>query len=322
MSTTARALCIAVYLSVSCSMVSAQDFPNKPVRIVVPGTPGNPSDIVARIIGPKLAEMWGQPVVFENRPGAGGTMGTAHVAKATPDGYTLLIAVGAFIASAALQPNLPYDPIKDFAGVAQLGFPASALVVSPAIGIKSVKELIAFGKAHPGKLLFGSAGAGGGSHLQGERVRLAAGIKAVHVGFKGQPEAIIEILTGRIHYGVITLAAAQPLLKDGRLLALGVNTPQRLAQLPDVPALAEFLPEFTRPESTNALLAPAQTPRPIVIKISKDVRRALESADIVDKFNAIGYSIMPSAPEEQDKIRRAQIEALTKLAIASGLRPK
>ncbi len=322
MNTVVKALFVAVYMAASGSMVSAQSFPNRPVRIVVPATPGNPSDIVARIIGPKLSEYWGQPVIFENRPGAGGTLGTVQVAKATPDGYTLLIAVGAFVASAALQPNLPYDPIKDFAGVAQLGFPASALVVSPAIGIKSVKELIAFGKAHPGKLFFASAGAGGGSHLQGERVRLTAGIKAVHVGFKGQPEAIIEVLAGRVHYGVFTYAAAHPLIKDGRLLALGVNTPQRLPQLPDTPALSEFLPEFKRPESTNALLAPAQTPRPIVDKISKDIGRALESADIIEKFNALGYAIMPSTPDEQDKIRRTQIEALTKWAIAIGLRPK
>jgi tripartite-type tricarboxylate transporter receptor subunit TctC len=322
MKTVVKVLLITVYLSVSGSMATAQGFPNRPVRIVVPATPGNPSDIVARIIGSKLAEIWGQPIVFENRSGACGTMGAAHVAKATPDGYTLLIAVGAFIASAALQPNLPYDPIKDFAGVAQLGFPASALVVSPAIGIKSVTELIAFGKAHPGKMFFGSAGAGGGSHLQGERVRLAAGIKAVHVGFKGQPEAMIEVLAGRVHYGVFTYGAVHPLIKDGRLLALGVNTPQRLPQLPDVPALSESLPEFKRPETTNALLAPAQTPRPIVDKISKDIKRVLESADIIEKFNAISYAILPSTPEEQDKIRRNQIEVLTKLAIASGLRSK
>ena len=322
MSIDLRALFIAVYLSVSGSMVSAQGFPTKPVRIVVPGTPGNPSDIIARILGPKLSEYWGQPVVFENRPGAGGTLGTAQVAKAAPDGYTLLIAVGAFVASAALQPNLPYDPIKDFSGIAQLGFPVSALVVAPSTGFKTIKELVAFGRTNPGKLLFGSAGAGGGSHSQGERVRLAAGVKAVHVGFKGQPEALIEVMAGRVHYAVITLAAAQPLIKDGRLLALGVNTPQRLPQLPDVPALAESLPEFKRPESTNALLAPARTPRPVIEKIGRDVRRALESPDVIEKFTTIGYSIMPSTPEEQDRIRRVQIEAMTQWAVAIGLRPK
>lgn len=313
---------IAVFIAASMGLACAQTFPAKPVRIVVPGTPGNPSDIIARIIGAKLSEYWSQPVVYENRPGAGGTIGAAQVAKAHPDGYTLLIAVGAFVSSAALQSSLPYDPIKDFSGVAQLGYPVSALVVAPSTGIKSVSGLVAFAKAHPGKLLFGSAGAGGGSHFQGERVRLAAGIKAIHVGFKGQPEAIIEIMSARVHYGVITLAAALPLIKDGRLLALGVNTPQRMPQLPDVPALAETLPEFRRPESTNALLAPANTPRTTLDKINRDVRRALESPDIVAKFNAIGYAILPSTADEQDQIRRSQIEALTKWAIASGMRAR
>ena len=325
MSTAVKAFFVAVCLSVSCGMLyaqNAQNFPVRPVRIIVPATPGNPSDIIARIIGIKLSEYWGQPVVFENRPGAGGTLGTAYAAKAAPDGYTLLIAVGAFITNAALQSNLPYDSINDFSGVAQLGYPASALVVSPTLGFKNIPDLVAFGKAQPGKLLFGSAGAGGGSHLQGERVRLAAGVKAVHVGFRGQPEALIEVLTARVHFMVSTFGAAYPLIKDGRLLALGVTTPQRLPQLPDVPALGEMLPEFKRPETTNAFLAPARTPRAILERISKDVARSLESPDVVKKLNTIAYIILPSTPEEADKIRRAQIEALTKLAIASGLRAK
>jgi len=299
-----------------------QKFPTKPVRMIVPATAGNPSDNVARIIGPKLSEIWGYPVVLENRPGGGGTLAAATVAKAAPDGYTLLIAVGAFVTSAALQTNLPYDAIKDFAGVAQLGFGTAVLIVPPSLGVKSVKDLIEFGKARPGKIFFGSAGAGGGSHFTGERVRLAAGIKAVHVGFKGQPEALIEVLAGRIHYAVITLPAVMSLIKDGRLLALGVTSPERSPLLPDVPALAEELPEFARPETTHALLAPAKTPRPIVDQISKDVRRALASPDVVQRFQVIGYTIMPSTPEEQDKIRRSQIEALTKLAIDVGLRSK
>ena len=250
------------------------------------------------------------------------SLGIAQAAKAAPDGYTLLIAVGAFITNAALLSNLPYDSINDFAGVAQLGYPASILVVSPALGVRTISDLVAFGKAQPGKVLFGSGGAGGGSHLAGERFRLAAGIKAVHVGFRGQPEALIEVLTARVHYTVSTYGAAYPFVTDGRLLALGVNTPQRLPQLPDVPALAETLPEFKRPETTNALLAPARTPRAILERISRDVRRSLESPDVVAKLNAIAFTVLPSTPDEQDKIRRAQIEAITKLAIASGLRAK
>lgn len=176
MNTTLKTILLFVIVtggSVATGPAVAQSFPSKPVRIIVPATAGNPSDILARILAPKLSEGWGQPVVLENRPGAGGTLGAAQAAKASPDGYTLLMAVGAFVTSAALQTNLPYDPVKDFSGVAQLGFPTAVLIMAPALGIKSVKELIALGKAQPGKILFGSAGAGGGSHFLAERVRLA-----------------------------------------------------------------------------------------------------------------------------------------------------
>jgi tripartite-type tricarboxylate transporter receptor subunit TctC len=313
----------AIALFVAAAQTQAQvKFPTKPVRLIVPATPGNPSDVLARIIGPKLSEVWGNPVVLENRPGAGGTVAAAFVSKATPDGYTMLVAVGAFVTSAAFQTNLSYDPIKDFAGVAQIGHGTSVLVVAPSIGVKSVKEFIEFAKANPGKIFFGSAGAGGGSHFIAEKFKHAAGIKAVHVGYKGQPEALIEVVAGRSHYAMITLPAVMPLLKDGRLTALGVTSPQRSPQLPEVPALAEYLPEFTRPDTTQALLAPAKTPRAVLDQISKDVRRVLVAPDLVKQFHTIGYTVMPSTPEEQDKIRRSQIEAMTKLAIDIGLRAK
>lgn len=312
---------IAILAAVAPTQAQVK-FPTKPVRLVVPATPGNPSDVLARTIGPKLSELWGFPVVLENRPGAGGTVAAAFVAKATPDGYTMLVAVGAFVTSAAFQTNLSYDPIKDFAGVAQIGHGTSVLVVTPSIGVKSIKEFIEFAKANPGKVFFGSAGAGGGSHFSGEKFKHAVGIKAVHVGYKGQPEALIEVVAGRSHYAMITLPAVMPLLKDGRLTALGVTSPQRSPLLPDVPALAEHLSEFARPDTTNALLAPAKTPRALLEQISNDVRRILGAPDLVKQFHNIGYTVMPSSPEEQDKIRRSQIEAMTKLAIDIGLRAK
>jgi tripartite-type tricarboxylate transporter receptor subunit TctC len=317
------ALLGAITLVVAVTPTQAQvKFPTKPVRLIVPATPGNPSDVIARIIGPKLSEIWGQPVVLENRAGGGGTLAAAFVSKASPDGYTLLCAVGAFVTSAAYQTNLSYDPIKDFAGVAQIGFGTSALVVAPSLGVKTVKEFIDFAKANPGKVFFGSAGAGGGSHFSGEKFKYAAGIKAVHVGYKGQPEALIEVVAGRSHYAMITLPAVMTLLKDGRLTALGVTSPQRSPLLPDVPALAEHLPEFARPDTSNAILAPAKTPRALLEQISKDLRRVLVAPDIVKQLHTIGYTAMPSTPDEQDKIRRAQIEAMTKLAIEIGLRPR
>ncbi len=294
-------------------------FPTKPVRIVAPTSAGSQTDTLARMIGSKMSESWGQPVVVENRPGGGTTIGANVVAKAAPDGYTLLLAPAAFVTNAALQPNLPYDPLRDFAGVTQIGFSIPVLIVAPALGVKSVKDLIGLSQAKPGKILFGSAGAGGTAHLNGERFRLAAGIKVVHVGFKGQPEALIEVLAGRVHYAVLALGVVQPFIKDGRLLALAVFLPQRSPVMPEVPAIVEVLPRVDKGESV-AILAPAKTPRPILDQISKEVARILALPDVTGRLHAIGFVPAPSTPEEQDKIRRAQIEALSRVVRGAGLR--
>jgi tripartite-type tricarboxylate transporter receptor subunit TctC len=319
------AAAIAMSLAVAALPALAQaqqKYPVKPVRLVVPSPAGGPPDMLARIISPKMSEDWGQPVVIENRSGAGGMLAALQVAKAAPDGYTFLIAPVGFVTNAVMQPNLPYDAIKDFAGVAQLGFPVTVLIGSPALGVKSLKDLIALGKAQPGKVLFGSAGAGSAAHLSGERVRLAGGFKAVHVGFKGQPEAMLEVLAGRVHYAVVAMGVAQPLIKDGKLLALGVTSPQRSPLLPEVPALAETMPEFKRPEATGGLLAPAGTPRPLIDQVNKEIMRIFALPEITERFHAMGYVPAPSTAEEHDRIRRAQIASLSKLVRDAGLRPQ
>jgi len=299
-----------------------QKFPSKPVRIIVPSSPGSAPDTLTRLFAPKMSETWGQSVVIENRPGAAGTIGAAQVAKASPDGYTLLFATTGFAPSAALQPSLPYDPIRDFAGVTQLVIPTGVLIVAPSLGVKSVQELLALAQAKPGKILFASGGAGGATHLSGERVRLAAGIKVVHVGFKGTPEAAIEVLAGRVHYAILGLAVVQPFIRDGRLLALAVNTPQRSPLFPEVPALVETLPEFKRPESTPGLLAPAATPRSILKQISNELARILDLPDIKERLAGMGFTPAPTTPEEHERILRDQITLLSKLVIDAGLRPK
>jgi tripartite-type tricarboxylate transporter receptor subunit TctC len=299
-----------------------QKFPSKPIRLVVPSSPGGPPDVLARVIGPKMSEAWGQPVVIENRTGAAGTLAGAMVAKAAPDGYTLMLAPVGFTTNAVMQTNLPYDPLKDFAGVTQLGFPVTVLIGAPALGMKSLKDLIALGKAQPGKVLFASAGAGSAAHLSGERVRLAAGIKVVHVGFKGQPEATLEVLAGRVHYAVVALGGVQALIKDGKLTGLGVTSPQRSPLLPDVPALGETLPAFKRPEATGGLLAPARTPRPVLDQINKEIARIFALPEVIERFHAISYFPLLSTPEEYDRIRRAQIESLSRLVREAGLLPK
>lgn len=301
---------------------SGQGFPSKPIRVVVSTTAGSQPDILARMIGQKLSESWGQPVIIDNRPGAQGTLAGTPVAKATPDGHTLLYALPNFAISAALQTGLPYDSLKDFAGITQIGFGTNVLVVAPALGARSVSELIALAKAQPGKLIFGSSPTGSAAHLSGARFSVVAGIKTVHVAFRGGPEATIEVLAGRIHYHIGTLGVLMPFIKDGKLVALAVLSPQRTPVLPDVPALGETLAEFKRPETSHGLLAPAGTARAIVSRINREVARILDLADVRERAQSFGYVLESSTPEEYDTILRAQIQTLTKLVQDAGLKPR
>jgi tripartite-type tricarboxylate transporter receptor subunit TctC len=302
-------------------VTSPPAFPSKPVRLVVGLSAGAQTDTIARLLGQKLSERWGQPVVVDNRTGAGGVLAASTVAKATPDGHTLLL-LTSFAISAALSQNLPYDPIKDFAGVTQIGFTTQALAAAPALGIKSVKELIGLAQAQPGKLLYASGAAGLASHLNGEKFRFAAGIKVVNVAFKGGSDVVIETLAGRTQYCFAGLAPVLPFIKDGRLLALAVNTPQRSPALPDVPTLGETLAEFKKPESSSAMLAPAKTPRPILNQISKDIALVINLPDVRERLQAIGLTPAPSTPAEYDVILREQITALSKLVRDAGLRAR
>jgi tripartite-type tricarboxylate transporter receptor subunit TctC len=294
-----------------------EQFPTKPVRFIVGFSPGSATDFTARVFADKLSGLWGQPVVIENRSGAGSTLANAMVAQATPDGHTLLVVSTSFAITAVLQgKSLPYDAIRDFRAVSQFGSTTGVLVVPPSLGVKSVKELIALAKER--RILFGSAGAGSGLHMSTERFNLAAGIKATHVGFKGQPEMNVEIVTGRVHYGFPSLGTSMPFIKDGRLLPLAVNTPKRAPQVPDVPAMVEILPNFER-DAAHALLAPAKTPTPIVQKINRDVARVAQMPDVKERFHAIAFDLAPTTPEEYDKAVRKQIEVFTQVAKAAGL---
>jgi tripartite-type tricarboxylate transporter receptor subunit TctC len=297
-------------------------FPNKPIRIVASTTAGGQPDGIARVIGQKMSENWGRPVVIDNRPGGGGLLAASMVAKAAPDGHTLLYALPNFTISAVMQPSLPFDPIKDFARIGQIGFSTNVLVATPAIGVKSVKELIALAKAQPGKLVFSSSATGSAAHLTGARFNLIAGIKVVHVAFKGGPDAAIEVLAGRAQFHVGTMAVVLPFVNEGKMVALAVTSPTRAAVLPNVPALAETLSEFQRPETSHGLLAPAATPRAILSQINKELLRILDLPDVKERLQTINYVTAPSTPEEYDKILRGQIETLAKLVGDTGLRGK
>ncbi len=303
----------------TASSGAAQAWPLRPVRILNGFSVGGPLDISARLLAPKLAELWGQPVVIENRTGAGGSIASVMAAQATPDGYTILLTSASIAINAVLRSNAGYDPLRDFASVTQIGYSTSALVVTPSLGIKSVKELIALAHERPGKILYGSAGAGSGTHMTTERFRMSAGITGTHVAFKGQSEMLIEILAGRIQFGIPGLGPALGMIRDGRLLALAVVTPKRSPLLPDVPTVLEILPSFRR-DASHALLVPAKTPRHIVNKISKDVARVLDMPDVKKQMATIDFTPAPTTPEAFDKIMREMLVTFDEVARAAGLK--
>ena len=306
-------------LASSAPAQTQQKFPSKPIRLVLPFPAGQ--DALARQVGAKLAERWGQPVAIDNRPSGGGTLAATTVASALPDGHTLLWTGAAFGVSAALYGDkLPYDPLRDFTGVAQVALGTSVLVVTPSLGVKSVRELIALAKAKPGALYFGSGGAGTGTHMNAEKFRFASGIHTMHVAFKGA-QALIETVAGRVHYCIFPVVQSMPLIKEGRLLALAVNTPQRSPLLRELPTIGELVPGFER-DGSFALLAPARTPRPVVHEISQEIARIVDLPDVKDWMQAQGFVPAPTTPEEYDRILRAQIESHARFVKLAGLRAK
>jgi tripartite-type tricarboxylate transporter receptor subunit TctC len=314
--------CSALLVGVSAfaqSQVNVKNWPERPVRIVIGFSPGSSTDFTARTIGPRLSELWKQPVVFENRSGAGGSLANAMVAKATPDGYTLSMISSSFAVNAVLAVQAPYDPIKEFVAVAQIGYPTSVLATSPSLAIKSVKELIAMAHARPGKFFFGTTGAGSGTHMTTTRFNMAAGIKPTHVAFKGQPELLIEIVTGRVHFGIPGLGPALPLIRDGRLVPLAVVTPKRAPQLPDVPAVVEILPHFER-DATHGLMAPAGTPKPVLEKISRDLARVIEIPEVRKQFELINFTPAHVPPDEYQKMIHVLLANFERVAREAGLK--
>lgn len=313
------AYCVASVAGAQTQTQGGATWPTRPVRLVVGFPPGSSTDTSARILAPKLADIWGKPVVMENRSGAGGSIATTLAAQATPDGHTAIYVSASFAIHPVLRANPGYDPLRDFISVAQVGYPTSVIAVAPSLGVKSIKELIALTHERGGKLLYGSPGAGSGGHMTIESFRMSAGIKGTHVAFKGQPEILVEILAGRVHYAVISLGPGLGLIRDGRIQALAMVTPKRSPLLPDVPALVEILPNFRR-DAAHMILVPAKTPRRVVNKMSKDIGRALETPEIKKQMEVIDFIVAPTTPEETDKILRAQLVTVEEVARAAGLK--
>lgn len=316
----ATGLAFALVTALSFMATARDSFPNKPIQIIVPFSAGSGTDIVARMVGKKMSENWGQQVVVINRPGGGGIVAGSTVARAAPDGYTLLCSGTAFAVSAALYSKLPYDPLKDFAGVTQISTGPHVLVVTPSLGVKSVSDLIALAKRKPGQLNFGSAGIGGATHLSGEQFRFAADINVVHVPYKGTQEALIDTMAGRVQYVISPIGPALSFIKDGRLLALAVTAARRSPMLPDVPTVAEAaLPGFEF-DSWSGLWAPARTPIAVLDQLSNEVARILALPDVRERMQSEGSVPKSSTPEDFAKFTRAEIEKLGKVVKASGAR--
>ena len=296
-------------------------YPVRPVRIVVPFTPGSATDIIARVVAPRLAERWGRPVVIDNRPSAGGIVACTTVAEATPDGHTLLVTGSNFAGSAALYAGkLPYDAVRDFSGITQFATTPLVLVVAPSLGVKSVKEFLALAREKKGQLNFGSTGLGSGPHYGAELFMLAAGIGAVHVPYRGSPESLTDLMAGRVHFILSPVLAASPLVKGGRLLALGVTTTYRAQAMPDVPTIAEAgLPGFEY-QGWYGMLAPGKTPRKIVNLLSAEVGGILDLPETRERIANQGAAARRSTPEAFDKIVREEIATRTKVWKAAGVK--
>src|SRR3954471_4986529 len=300
--------------------VAAQTFPTKPVRIVVPFTPGSATDIMARSVSDKLAAALGQPVLVENRPGAGGTIGTAAVAKGTPDGHTLAVVSAGHAINPVIYPNLPYDSARDLSAVIPLGSLPSILIVPPTLGVKSVAELIALAKAKPGELNFTTAGIGSASHASAEKFAAAAGIKAVHVPVKGAPEMVTETMTGRAQFALVGIVSAVSAINDGRLLGLAVSSPHRSQALPNVPTLAEAGLPQAEFNFWIGMLAPSQTPRPVIQRLHDEVEKILELAEVRGRLAKLGAEPMPLTPEQFDALIREDFATLGPLMRAAGVK--
>lgn len=311
---------IGTALVATAGYAADQKFPDRPVRFVVPFTPGSATDALARTLAPKLTDIWNQQVIVDNRGGAGGTIGANIVAKASPDGYTLLLNSAAQAINATLYPKLPYDTVKDYTSVSMVASVPNVLVVGQQVPAKTLKEFIDLAKSKPGELNYGSAGIGSASHLNGEMFTSAAGVKIVHVPFKGFAEQLTEIYAGRIQMTWAPQILAMSHIQAGRLRPLAVSTAKRSSGLPNVPTASEAgLPGFVY-DPWFAVFVPAATPKPIIRELNRAIVKALDMPDVREMMQRQGAEPVSSTPEETEKYVRSEIVKLGKVVKASGAR--
>jgi len=304
----------------ACALAHAQPYPSRPVRIVVPFPPGGPTDIVARLVSQKMTEGLKQPVVVENRAGAGGVLGTEFVAKAPADGYTLLMGtIGGLAVSMSLLPDRGYDTLRDFAPITQAVNVTSILVTHPSVPVKSVPELLALARLHPGKLNYGSSGGGTVTHLAGELLKLMGGVNIIHVPYKGGAPALTAILSGEVDLTYENSLIIVPHIKSGKVRALGVTSAQRSKLLPDLPSVAEALPGYGA-SGWYGLVAPAATPKDVLARLNAEAVKALRSPDVADKLSGQGAEPAPGSPGDFAAFIRAEIDKWSKVVKAANMK--
>jgi tripartite-type tricarboxylate transporter receptor subunit TctC len=294
-------------------------FPTRPLRVVVAFTAGSATDVIARIVMPQLVERWGKQVVTDNRPSAGGIVAGTIVAEAPPDGHTLMVTGSNFAGSAALYSKLPFDSVRDFAGITQLASTPLVLVIAPNLGVKTAQDFVALAKSKPGQLNFGSTGLGSGPHYGAALFNMVAGINAVHVPYRGSPESLTDLMSGRVQYILSPVLAVTPLIKSGRVLALGVSTSYRAQALPDVPSLGEAIKGFEY-QGWYGVLAPSKTPRTTINLLAKEIGLILARSDTQARIADQGGIAKSSSPEAFDKLVHDEIATRKKVWKAAGVK--
>jgi tripartite-type tricarboxylate transporter receptor subunit TctC len=301
----------------------AQQWPSRPVKIVVPFPPGNGTDILARLMAPKMTQALGQAVIVENRGGANGMIGAEAVAHAAPDGTTILFtSPSTHVTSIFLSKNLPYDPVRDFTPITAAVETVTVMIVNPSVPASSVKELIAYAKAHPGKLDYSSPGIGAVFHMSGELFKLGAGVDIVHVPYKGASPALAGVIAGEVSIGFNSLASVLPHMRSGKVKVLAVLEANRYRGLPQVPAIGEFVPDFEKPASWFGLFGPAALPAPVLARLHEEIVKSLKERDVSSKIDELAMSVIANTPEQFSAMIRTGIEQYGRLIRAAGIQPE
>jgi tripartite-type tricarboxylate transporter receptor subunit TctC len=312
----------AIFVACAASWAVAQDYPNKPVRMIVPFAPGGNTDIIARIVAPGMSKALGQQIVIENRGGAGSMLGTEVASKAAPDGYTVLMVSAAHVINPAMVKKLPFDPVKSFAAISKVADVPSAIVVHPSLPVKNAKELVALAKAHPGKLNYGSAGRGSIGHLAAELLGSVAQIKMTHVAYKGAGPALSDAMAGHVELLISSMPAIIGQSRSGRLRMIAQGGEKRSSAAPDVPTMVESgMPGFIVTAGFG-LFGPAGMPRPAIDRVLAALKTTLGDASVRERLSGEGAEPVGSTPEEYDSFTRKEIEKWIKVARAAGIQPE